>query len=314
MTLSTQAHDPCRQKKPTILYETNKGKLLLGDSSQVLEVLADSLAGSVDLIFTSPPFALINKKSYGNLNGESYIKWLSGFAPLLKKLLRPRGSLVVELGNAWVPGSPTMSPVPLEALLGLMNQGGFHLCQQFIWYNKARLPSPVQWVNIERIRVKDAFTHLWWMSPSERPIADNRRVLVPYSKAMLNLLKTGKYNSGHRPSEHSIGETSFLKDNGGAIPPNVIVTSNTRTSDSYLSYCRSEGFKPHPARMPIEVAEFFVKLLTRRNGLVLDPFAGCNTTGAAAEREGRRWLSIEIRQDYGEASYGWFVDPESLDP
>ncbi len=262
--------------------------------------------GKVQLIFTSPPFPLNRKKRYGNLQGEEYIGWLAGFAPLFRKLLRDDGSIVMELGNAWVPGSPVMSPLALRALLAFLDKGGFHLCQQFIAYNPARLPSPAQWVNVERIRVKDSYTHVWWMSPSERPKADNRRVLKEYSKAMLDLLRLKKYNSGARPSQHRIGKTSFFTDNKGAIPSNVLTLSNTSSVDPYLKYCRAKGLHAHEARMPTALPEFFIKFLTEPRDIVLDPFAGSNTTGGAAEKLKRRWVSVEANDEYIRGSLGRF--------
>ena len=114
------------------------------------------------------------------------------------------------MGNAWEPRRPVMSVLALESLLQFLKKGELQLAQQFICYNPARLPSPAEWVNVKRIRLKDAYTHLWWMAATDRPYADNRNVLTPYSKSMLSLLKTGKYNAGKRPSEHHIGKTSFL--------------------------------------------------------------------------------------------------------
>lgn len=261
---------------------------------------------TIQLIFTSPPFPLNRKKRYGNLQGQEYVKWLADFAQTFRNLLRPHGSVVIELGNAWEPGKPVMSTLPFESLLAMLDTGNFHLCQSFVCYNRARLPAPAQWVNVERIRVKDAFTNLWWMSPSERPKASNRRVLAEYSPAMLQLLATGKYNSGTRPSEHRIGRTSFLKKHGGAIPPNVITVSNTSSADAYQAYCRQQGLIVHPARMPEKLAEFFIKFLTTRGDIVLDPFAGSNVTGATAERLGRRWISIEANAEYAIGSVGRF--------
>ena len=144
------------------------------------------------------------------------------------------------------------------------------------------------------------------MSPVKKPNADNRRVLKPYSEAMLKLLATGKYNAGRRPSEHHIGKASFLRDNNGAIPSNVLTLSNTRASDPYLVYCRRQGQQPHPARMPEGLPEFFIKFLTRPRDIVMDPFAGSNTTGAVAERLKRRWMSIEMNEYYIETSRGRF--------
>jgi len=291
-----------------VVYETTRGRMYRGDAATVLSsAKLKSHIGKVQMIFTSPPFPLNRKKKYGNLQGEAYIRWLAGFAQVFRKLLKKDGSIVLELGNAWEPGKPVMSPLALRALLAFLDAGRFNLCQQFVVYNPARLPSPAQWVNIDRIRVKDAFTFVWWMSPSERPKADNRKILVQYSDSMRRLLKTKKYNHGKRPSEHHIGEKSFLRDNNGAIPSNVITLSNTASSDDYLKFCRKKQIEPHPARMPIGLPEFFIKFLTAPRNIVLDPFAGSNTTGAASERLRRRWISIEANSDYIKGSRGRFA-------
>jgi DNA modification methylase len=277
-----------------IAYKTAKGIMLKGPAESILiSPIAQKYRGKVQLIFTSPPFPLNRKKRYGNLQGKEYVKWLADFAPLFRNFLKKDGSIVMEMGNAWEPGKPVMSTLALEALLEFLSKGKFHLCQQFICYNPARLPSPAQWVNIERIRLKDSYTHIWWIAPSERPKADNRRVLKEYSSAMLHLLSSKKYNAGKRPSEHHIGTTSFLKNNKGAIPSNVLTFANTSATDEYLKYCRKRGLQLHPSRMPVGLPEFFIKFLTRPRNLVLDPFAGSNTTGAAAERLKRRYIRIE---------------------
>ena len=296
------------------LYRSMRGTLYYGDSKDLLSSKwFKPLQNKINLIFTSPPFPLNKKKAYGNLTGQEYIDWLSEFGNIFKKLLSPDGSLVIEIGNAWEKGQPTMSLLPIESLIQLKKKGNFHLCQEFIWFNPARLPSPAQWVNIERIRVKDSFTRLWWLSLVTKPKSDNRKVLVEYSSSMKHLLKNKTYNSGIRPSEHRIGNTSFLKDNGGAIPPNVLTISNTISNDPYLKFCKENGFQYHPARMPIELAKFFIKFLTEKSDLVLDPFAGSNVTGYSAEILGRRWRSIEKNLEYATSSKSrfksaWFLN------
>lgn len=304
---------------PKPVYSTVRGQLFCGESDKLLVTKHfRKYEKKAQLIFTSPPFPLNTKKKYGNLSGQEYIDWFVNFAPILKKFLKQKGSIVIEIGNAWEPGKPVMSTVVLRALLKFLEVGGLHLCQEFIWYNPARLPSPVQWVNIERSRVKDAFTRIWWMSPVYRPKADNRRVLKEYSPAMKKLIANGKYNSGRRPSQHSIGKRSFAKDNGGSIPPNVggadileslstiLKGTNTRSSDKYQERCRREGVPLHPARMPYDLAEFFIKFLTDKDDLVIDPFAGSNTTGAIAEGLNRKWLSFEANDEYAKSSAARF--------
>jgi hypothetical protein len=307
MSASYTTTDPPATLVPA--YWTDLGIMY---QSSIEDFLASSIANAVrsevQLIFTSPPFPLNRKKRYGNRVGDQYLEWLGDLAGPLGDLLADEGSLVVELGNAWEPGEPVMSTLALRALLRVLEDGDFHLCQQFVVHNPARLPSPAQWVNVERIRVKDAYTNVWWMSRTPRPKADNRKVLSGYSPAMKKLLKRRSYNAGERPSEHHIGKTSFLTDNGGAIPPNVLTISNTTSTDAYRQYCKTHKLPLHPARMPPELAEFFVRFLTDENDLVLDPFGGSNTTGAVAEHLNRQWLAVEPQLEYIAGSKGRFTD------
>lgn len=289
------------------MYRTDLGAIYACKLEEFLASPAGEAArGQVQMVFTSPPFPLNRKKRYGNEVGEAYVEWLAAFAEPLAGLLRDDGSIVLELGNAWEPGAPIMSTLALEALLGFLKAADLKLCQQFVCHNPARLPTPAQWVNVERIRVKDAYTNVWWMSRTSRPKACNRRVLTDYSPAMQKLLERRTYNGGVRPSQHGIGETSFLTNNGGAIPSNVLTHSNTRSTDAYRAYCRAQNIPIHPARMQPELAAFFVKFLTEVDDLVFDPFAGSNTTGAAAEVHDRRWIATEPNPEYVWGSAGRF--------
>ena len=301
-------------------YRTPLGRMFVGRIEDALETAQfRRLKGTVNLLFTSPPFPLVYKKRYGNETGEAYLNWLRGLAPRLKELLHPEGSIVVELGNAWVSGLPVMSTLSLEALLAFKTAAELHLCQHMICHNPARLPSPAVWVTVKRIRLKDSFTHVWWMAPSPYPKADNSRVLVPYSKKMRSLLKSQRYNAGRRPSGHVITKAGFLKDHGGAIPANVVDLaggdtfpesllkfSGTAWDTKYREYCASHNVPAHPARMRLDLAAFFIEFLTDPGDLIVDPFAGSNTTGAAAEQMGRRWVGVETKLEYAEGSKGRF--------
>lgn len=293
-------------RKQQIAYGTDFGQMVNCDIVSFLAQQSDELNGKVNLVFTSPPFPLNRKKRYGNMTGKAYLEWLSNLAPRLSNLLTDDGSIVIEMGTAWNPGEPTHSTLPLEALLEFKKSAGLFLCQEFIYYNPARLPGPVEWVNKQRIRVKDSFTRVWWMSKTDRPKANNNNVLTEYSSSMKRLLQSKSYNSGKRPSEHLIGESSFCKDNGGAIPSNVIIASNTTSHDAYLDYCKDQSKTPHPARMPYKIPEFFINFLTEPGDLVLDPFAGSNTTGYIAETLERKWISVEINSDYATDSASRF--------
>src|SRR5574337_620810 len=195
-----------------ILHETKLGKYYKGKAESLLiSDLGDELKNKIQLILTSPPFPLNKKKRYGNLQGEEYKNWFINLAEIFSDLLTDDGSIVIELGNSWEPGRPVQSLLHLESLIGFVNnpKANLRLCQEFVCYNPSRLPSPAQWVTVNRIRTIDSFTHVWWMSKSDYPKADNRKVLRPYSKSMEKLLKNQKYNAGLRPSEHRISETSF---------------------------------------------------------------------------------------------------------
>ncbi len=281
-------------------YTTPLGKAYHADALELLRELPDD---SVSLVFTSPPFALRRKKAYGNVDADSYVDWFWPFAEEIHRVLKPEGSFVYDLNGAWKAGSGTRSLFPYELILRLGRL--FHLAQEFYWYNPSRLPTPAEWVTIRRTRVKDAVNTLWWLSKSDDPQADNRLVLRPYSRSMKRLLRDG-YQTAKRPSQHEIGP-HFQKDNGGAIPPNILTIPNTRSQDRYLRRCREAGMTAHPARFPEALPDFFIRFLTRQGQLVLDPFAGSNVTGQVAESLGRRWLSTEINAEYVAGSRLRFV-------
>jgi DNA modification methylase len=280
-----------------VYYHTALGAAYLGDSLQLLKHIPD---GSVNLIMTSPPYALHFKKEYGNADQEEYVKWFLPFAREFHRVLRDNGSLVVDIGGSYQAGQPTRSLYHFKLLIALCDEIRFHLAQEFFWYNPARLPAPAEWVNVRRIRVKDSVNCVWWLSKTPFPKADNRKVLQPYSKDMERLIKRG-YKAKKRPSGHNI-TSKFRKDHGGSIPPNILILGNNESNGGYLKACQEAGLKVHPARFPKGLPRFFVRFLTDPEDLVIDPFAGSNTTGAVCEQEGRRWLAMEIEEEYLTAS------------
>lgn len=287
--------------KPELFHKTKYGKIYLGDSLDVLEAMKP---GSVDLIMTSPPFGLVRKKEYGNADAHEYLDWFRPFAGQFRRVLKERGSLVIDIGGAWVPGQPTRSLYHFKLLLMLCEEYGFHLAQEFYWWNPSKLPSPAEWVNIRRIRVKDAVNTVWWLSLSPWPRASNRRVLQPYSPSMKELLEKG-YRAKKRPSGHDISE-NFAINNGAAIPPNLIAIPNTESNSFYLRYCQTKGIKAHPARFPAALPEYFIRMLTDKGDMVYDPFGGSCVTGEVAERLKRKWVCSELVEEYLTGALGRF--------
>lgn len=296
-------------------YNTSKGCAYLGDSMELLDELPDE---SINLLMTSPPFALRNKKEYGNKDQEEYNDWFMGFAERVKRVLAEDGSFVIDIGGAWKKGNPVRSVYHFKLLNRLAGEedSPFHLAQDFYWYNPSKLPTPAQWVTVEKIRATSAVNHVWWLSKTERPKADTTKVLRDYSHRQEKLMDEGYEKFGvkkkNRPSGHNISD-SFDKRNDGSLPDNLLQIANTQSNTKYLRACRHLEQDPHPARFPPQLPEFFIKLLTDKNDVVLDIFAGSNSTGEVAEKLDRNWLAFELKEKYLENSKLRFVDIERLE-
>lgn len=144
----------------------------------------------------------------------------------------------MDLGGVWNKGAPIRSLYQYKVVIALCEQTGFHFAQDFYWYNPGALPAPAEWVNVRRIRVKCAVNQVFWLSKTEWPKADNKRVLKPYSRDMLRLIDRG-YRPKQRPSGHNI-TSKFRKNHGGAIPPNLLEFGNNDSNSSYLKVHRAD--------------------------------------------------------------------------
>lgn len=294
-----------------LAFQTAMGKAFVGDS---LELLADLPDNSVNLVVTSPPFALQRKKEYGNAEQHEYIEWLSVFAKLVHRKLRDDGSFVLDIGGAYQKGTPARSLYNFRVALHFCDDLGFFLAQDFYWFNPSKLPSPIEWVNKRKLRAKDSVNNVWWFSKTEWPKADVSKVLVEYSDRMKKLLEDPEsfYSPAKRPSGHDISK-SFAQDNGGAIPSNLLQISNSESNGQYLRGCKAAEVKGHPARFPAKLPEFFIKMLTDPGDLVVDIFGGSSTTGQVAEAEGRSWITCELVEEYVAAGAFRFMPREFSD-
>ncbi len=289
------------------LYGTDFGDAYLADSLSVLKALPDDC---INAVLTSPPYALHFKKEYGNADKADYVAWFLDFAREIFRVLTPDGSFILNIGGSYNSGTPTRSLYHFKLLIALVEQVGFSLAQECFWYNPAKMPVPAEWVTVRRIRVRDSVEYVWWLSKTPWPKANNRTVLRPYSKDMERLNRKG-VTATVRPSGHNITPGFSDVSAGGSIPPNVVedeVASdmlkfgNNAANDIYTRRCKEAGIKIHPARFPAALPEFFLKLVTEEGDLVLDPFAGSNTTGAVAESMHLRWIAVESCPEYLEAS------------
>ncbi|HYE67597.1 MAG TPA: site-specific DNA-methyltransferase [Anaerovoracaceae bacterium] len=292
-----------KNRHPNAYYQANYGQLVLGDS---LTVLSGCRSNSVDLIVTSPPYGLVRKKKYGNVDADQYCEWFKAYGREFHRVLKDSGSLVIDIGGAWNKGFPTRSLYHFKLLIMLCEELNFHLAQEFYWWNPAKLPSPAEWVTIRRIRVKDAVDTVWWLSKTPWPKASNKRVLQPYSDRMINLLQKGGKDNQIRPSGHNVNDESLV-NHGASIPPNMIAIPNTDSQGSYLQFCRESKLAIHPARFPAELPEFFIRMLTDPGDLVIDPFAGSGVTGEVCERLERNWRCIELNEEYLQGAVSRFA-------
>jgi site-specific DNA-methyltransferase (cytosine-N4-specific) len=291
----------------TPYYSTALGDAYRADALDVLKALPDD---SVNAVVTSPPYALHFKKEYGNAEKHDYVEWFLPFAAEIFRVLSGNGSLVLNIGGSYNKGIPTRSLYHFKLLIALVERTGFHLAQECFWFNPAKMPMPAEWVTVRRIRVKDAVEYVWWLSKTPWPKADNRAVLRPYTRDMARLHQRGVRRTT-RPSGHNIKPSFSQVEAGGSIPPNVVEeelptdllkVGNNAANDIYSERCKKAGVRMHPARFPAALPEFFIRLLTEEGDIVLDPFAGSNTTGAVAERLQRRWVAVECVEDYLQAS------------
>ena len=295
------------QSKP--LYQTAKEQAYVGDS---LALLAELPSNSIDLVMTSPPFAFRRQKSYGNVEETEYVEWIKPFGQQVFRVLKESGSFVLDLGGTCRSGIPSRSLYNFRVLLAFCDEIGFHLAEDFYWFNPAKLPSPIEWVNKRKIRAKDSVNTVGWFSKTEFPKADVRKVLAPYSDRMKKLIRDPEsfYTPKKRPSGHDIS-ASFGKDNGGAIPSNLLSIPNTDSNSSYLRLCKELGLAGHPARFPAELPAFFIKMLTDENDVVLDIFGGSNTTGFTAEALKRKWMTFEVSREYLASSAFRFLEGQN---
>jgi len=291
----------------TPYYSTALGDAYLADSLAVLKAIPDA---AINAVITSPPYALHFKKEYGNAHKRDYVEWFLPFAAEIFRILPEDGSFVLNIGGSYNQGMPTRSLYHFKLLIGLVEEIGFHLAQECFWFNPAKMPMPAEWVTVRRIRIKDAVEYVWWLGKTPWPKANNRTVLQPYSRDMERLNKRG-VNRTKRPSGHNIKPSFSKVSPGGSIPPNILEDElplnmlkygNNAANDAYTERCKEAGIKIHPARFPAALPEFFIKLLTEEGDLVLDPFAGSNTTGAVSEKLHRRWIAMEEVETYLEAS------------
>lgn len=286
--------------KPVTIFLTNYGAALWS--------LAEDAAGLIDeaslrLLLASPPYALNTKKKYGNVAAGEYVDWLTRILERLMPCMKTDGSIVLNIGDSWQKGMPAINTVQERLVIALEDRLGLKLCQRLMWQNTSALPTPTNYVGIQRIRLKQALECLWWFTPHPdgRAYADNRAILEPYSDRMKRVIASGGQGRSKRPSGHASREGAFSNDNGGSIAPNIFRVPNSG-DQTFSAACREAKLPVHPARMPLELARRLIAFLSQEGETIFDPFGGSSTTGKAAEELGRQWITTEAAREYVEAA------------
>ena len=286
-------------------YTTEYGQCFQCDSLEFMKQLPNN---SISLVLTSPPFPMLSKKPYGNVSQSEYVEWFLPFSQEIKRILTDNGSFVLDLRNVYLPKQPVKSLYIYDLIIKLVREQGYFLCQEFFFFNPTSMPCG-QWVTIQRIRCKDAVNHVFWLSKTPFPKAENKKILQPYAQVTRKRIAEGyEVKEGKKPSGHHVSR-GLYKDNFGAISSNLLTISNAESNSKYLNKCRELALTIHPARFPKQFAEFFIKFLTVEEGdTVLDPFSGSGTTPFVAQSLGRKWLACELMKEYVDASYYRFSE------
>jgi site-specific DNA-methyltransferase (adenine-specific)/site-specific DNA-methyltransferase (cytosine-N4-specific) len=267
------------QKQQARMIEV-KTDILLGDCKDVLKQIPNN---SIDLIFTSPPYADQRKNTYGGIAPDEYVEWFLPIAQELLRVLKPTGTFILNIKEKVVDGE--RSTYVMELILALRKQGWFWT-EEFIWHKKNSYPG--KWSN----RFRDSWERLLQFNKDKKFNMYQDEVKVPIGDWAKGRLK-------------NLSETDKIRDNaknGSGFGKNISnwVGKETVYPTNVLHFATECQNKNHPAAFPENLPEWFIKLFTQEGDTVLDPFAGSGTTLTVAQRMKRNSIGIEILPEYHE--------------
>lgn len=273
----------------------NINKFLCGDCTEVLKQIDDC---SIDLIVTSPPYA--DQRDYGSKNtkiaADSYVEWFGQKATQIYRVLKNKGSFVLNINDKVVDGFQHLFVFKLVIML--CDDIGFNLVRDYIWHNPATPPNVYS--SGKYGRTKKSHEYCFWFSKGSEWTFNLDPIRTPYKNGMDKFLKgegKGERAQNIRPSTHSFDCKKVWKNYGGADPGSVISISNTSSNDIFLRLCKEKGIS-HPARFPEKLVEFFILSGSNEGDIVLDPFSGSGTTAVVAEKHNRKWIGIDANRIY----------------
>lgn len=256
------------------------------------------LGEPITLCVSSPPYPLRRARAYGNPSAADYVDFLcTALSPIVHDLV-PGGSIVLNLTNdSFEAGSPARSLYLERLTLALHERLGLFLMDRIPWVNLSKPPGPTWWACVHRVQLTSAYEPvLWFTNDPLRVRSDNRRVLEAHTERHRALMHRGGAGreATYGDGAYQLRTGSYGKVTAGKIPRNVLhrghVCSDTAT---YRSHVASLQLPSHGAMQPTAIPDFFIRLLSEPDELVVDPFGGTTKTGLAAERLGRRWIVTE---------------------
>ena len=258
-----------------------------GDAFQWLPALPPS---SVDLFFTSPPYA--DARSYLSVHPDRYVEWFLPLGEAMLEATAETGSLVLNIKNRVARSGPFRGqrhPYVYQLVLALQELG-WRWIETYIWHKPNAIPGRFG------PRTKDSFEYVHHFAKGDRPYFDLDAVREPYRADTAEISRRRRDRNGRRVTAAGFGrDRSRVYDKGGADPGNVIAASQT-----YNQYKGPAG--QHPAVMPEALAQFFVRAMSPPGGVVLDPFAGSGTTVVAARELGRKGGGVDLHAEYAQVS------------
>jgi len=259
-------------------------KIILGDCRQELKTIPDN---SVDLIFTSPPYADQRHATYGGIGVREYVDWFLPISQELLRILKPTGTFVLNIKEKVVDGE--RSTYVMELILEMRKQGWLWT-EEFIWHKKNCFPG--KWTN----RFRDAWERLLQFNKNRKFHMYQDAVKIPigdWSKSRLkNLSETDKIRDNAKNGSGFGKNVSNWLGKETVYPTNVVHLS-TECSN-----------KNHSAAFPEALPEWFIRLFTQEYDTVLDPFMGSGTTNLVARQMRRHSIGIEILPEYCEMVRG----------
>lgn len=252
-----------------------------GDAAELLPRLPEA---SVDLFFTSPPYA--DARAYSRIHPDHYVDWFLPYAKEMLAATTETGSMIINIKNRVANRGPLRGqrhPYVYQLVLALQNMG-WRWIETYIWAKPNAVPGKFG------PRTKDSFEYVYHFAKGARPYFDLDAVRVPYKADAAEIARRRQDANGRRTTEAGFGRDrtkTYLR--GGADPGNVVSVAQT--------YNQHRGVA-HTAAMPEGLAEFFIRCASPADGLVVDPFAGSGTTVVVGRRYGRRALGFELHEHF----------------